>query len=59
MTKDQAIKHFGGASKLANALGITKQAVNNWDDIPDVRQYQIQVLTDGALKADRKKLSAA
>jgi hypothetical protein len=37
---------------LANALGVTKQAVNNWDVIPETRQYQVQVKSGGKLIAD-------
>jgi hypothetical protein len=53
MTKNEAIKYFGSSVALARALGITRGAVTNWGDrIPIVRQYQIQVLTDGSLLAD-------
>ena len=53
MTKDDAIKHFGTQSKLAEALGITQGSVAGWGDVPPLpRQYQIQVLTRGKLKAD-------
>jgi len=57
MTKQEAIDHFGGAKdggvrKLADALGISVQAVYDWPDeaIPIGRQYQLQVLTKGRLK---------
>ena len=57
MTKQEAIEHFGGkAINLANALGIKPSSVTQWgDEIPEVRQYQIEVLTDGKLKAERKQ----
>jgi transcriptional repressor of cell division inhibition gene dicB len=59
MTKTDAIKFFGSSSNLAKALGVTKQAVSRWpDDIPDGRQFQIEVITDGKLKADRKVAAA-
>jgi len=53
MTKDDAIKHFGSASALAEALAVTRQAVSDWQQIPLGRQYQLQVLTGGELVADR------
>ena len=54
MTLQQAINHYGTKSKLARALKVTPQAVNYWgDEIPIIRQYQIQVLTRGKLKADK------
>ena len=59
MKFEDAINYYGNQSKLAKALGITKQSVGNWvirlnGVIPLVRQYQIEVLTKGALKADKK-----
>lgn len=54
MTKQQAIIFFGSAAQLARALGITRGAVSLWQEsLPIGRQCQIEVLTGGALKADR------
>lgn len=54
MLTKQAIKHFGSAAKLARNLGISRQSVHDWgDEVPEVRQYQIEVLTNGALRAKR------
>lgn len=54
MNKQDAITFFGSKSKLAEAIGVTKQAVGQWVDIPEPRQYQIQVISNGALLADRR-----
>lgn len=54
MTKSQAIKHFGSISALAKALGVTYEAVRQWQEVPELRQYQIERLTGGDLKADQK-----
>lgn len=55
MTKSQAIKHFGSVSALAKALGTTYEAVRQWEEeIPELRQYQIEVVSRGALKAAPK-----
>jgi len=55
MTKTDAISHFGTQAALARALGIHRAAINGWgEQIPIGRQYQIEVLTCGALKADRQ-----
>ena len=63
MNKSQAIEHFGSVSALAQALGVTYEAVRQWDDVPELRQYQLEHLTGGSLTADRlptlsKKLRA-
>tara|TARA_R110001599_G_scaffold100770_8_gene258124 strand:- start:7664 stop:7837 length:174 start_codon:yes stop_codon:yes gene_type:complete len=53
MKATEAINFFGSKSKLADALGIDRSAVTLWGaKIPLGRQYQIQVLTNGKLKAD-------
>lgn len=59
MTKEQAIKYFGTASELAKSIGVTKQAVFHWKTIPDGRQAQIQIITNGALIADPINVKAA
>jgi hypothetical protein len=52
MRKADAIKVFGTAAELARALGITRQSLTSWGDtVPLARQYQIERLTGGRLKA--------
>jgi transcriptional repressor of cell division inhibition gene dicB len=50
MTKAEAIAAFGSVRKLADALGITEQAVHQWGDmdaqIPKLRAYEIRELLD-------------
>lgn len=49
MTKEEAIKAFGTARALAEAIGVTEQAVSQWGvTIPELRAYQIR-----AILADR------
>lgn len=46
MTKQEAIEWAGGsASQLAERLGITRQAISQWDDeaIPKLREMQIKI----------------
>lgn len=48
MTTEEAKEIFGGARKLAEALGITEQAVAQWGDtVPELRVYQIEVVRKG------------
>ena len=54
MTTQEAIDHYGGIKKLADALSIWPQAIYKWqaDGIPLSRQYELQIKTNGALMAD-------
>lgn len=55
MELKQAIKHFGTKAELARKMGVTRQAITGWGDgIPAGRQFQLEVLTGGKLKAERK-----
>ena len=51
----QAEQHFGNRRKLAEALGITSQAVSQWakrGQIPEGMAYKLEVITGGALKVN-------
>ncbi|WP_345845654.1 Cro/CI family transcriptional regulator [Shewanella algae] len=53
MKTSMAIDHFETATALANALGITKSSVSQWgDNVPPLRAYQLERITNGQLKAD-------
>lgn len=59
MNYQQVIRHFGTQVKTAAALGITQSTVSAWrGTVPARYQYQIEVITDGKLRAD-KALRAA
>ncbi|MBN7822227.1 Cro/CI family transcriptional regulator [Bowmanella yangjiangensis] len=52
MKKSEVLAHFKGVSKVAAALGISPGAVSQWpEDVPVLRQLQIQALTGGQLRA--------
>lgn len=53
VTFEQVLEHFGGTHEaLANALGITREAVSMWKgEIPEARAFQIEVLSGGKFKA--------
>lgn len=54
MRTKTAIKHFGSAAELARHLGISRQSIHDWgDEVPEGRQYQLEILTNGALRAKR------
>lgn len=51
MTKQQAIKWAGSATKLARLLGLSDGAVSQWGrEPPMLQQYRIQSLSDNRLK---------
>lgn len=54
MKTEDAKKHFGNGTRLAEALGVWHTTVYQWGEYPpEGRQYQIEVITGGALKAER------
>ena len=53
MTYNDALHHFGTQVKLAAALGITQPTVSAWKgEIPDAYQYQLEIITAGALRVE-------
>ena len=53
MTTEDAIKHYGTQTKLADALGIKQGSVSGWGEYPPaLRQLQLQQITRGKLKAE-------
>lgn len=54
MKTADVVAHFGGIAPLAKALGVKTQAISQWKEkVPELRSYQIEVLTGGKLKADQ------
>ena len=52
MTKQEVLDYFGGGAAVARALGISHPSVTNWTDpLPDLRQLEIERLTNGELRA--------
>jgi len=55
MTTQEAIDFFGSTKKLADFLGIWPQVVYTWGERPPMaRQYELEVRTDGQLKAEKE-----
>lgn len=55
MQKHDVLEHFGSITAIAKAIGVSHAAVSKWDEtIPQGRAYQIEVLTDGKLKANTR-----
>lgn len=63
MKPTDVIAALGGTQEAtAKALGVTQGAVSQWVQagrVPLLRQYQIETLTHGALRAERPKADAA
>ena len=56
MKTQEAIDYFGNQRKLCDALRLkARQTIHAWGEYPPAgRQYQIEILTNGALKAERQ-----
>ena len=56
MKTQDAIDHFGGRREMAEAMDITPQSTHDWGEEPPLlRQYQLEVITKGKLRANREK----
>lgn len=54
MTYHDLISHYGSQAQAARALGVPRQSVWQWKQaIPLGRQFQIELATGGALRADK------
>ena len=66
MTYDELIVHFKSQAAVARAFQdrgykLSQPSVSEWKKrgIPEPRQFQIEVLTEGALRADRPQPETA
>jgi DNA-binding transcriptional regulator YdaS (Cro superfamily) len=56
MYTNDAVQHFGGRRQLAEALGISRQAVEQWGEfVARGVAYRLQVMTGGKLVVDADK----
>jgi DNA-binding transcriptional regulator YdaS (Cro superfamily) len=57
MKKAEVLKHFEGVSRVAELLAISPSAVSQWsEELPLLRQYQIEAASGGKLKASKSSL---
>ncbi|MCT7942414.1 MULTISPECIES: Cro/CI family transcriptional regulator [Shewanella] len=55
-----AISHFGSQGALAKALNVSQPAISKWgEEVPILRAYQIEVLTQGKLKVTSPLLGSS
>lgn len=60
MLTNDAVQYYGGRRQLAEALGITRQAVEQWGKVvAKGAAYQLQVMTKNALMVDERKYKKA
>lgn len=53
MKKQDVISYFGNQEKTAIALGVKQASVSRWsEEVPLRRAFEIERITNGALKAD-------
>lgn len=57
MKTQDAIEYFGNLEGLAKAIGVDRSAPSHWgDEVPELRQYQIELASKGKLKASKPAL---
>ena len=55
MKTKEAIQYYGNIKKLADALGMWPHVIYRWGEHPPVaRQYELEVKTNGKLKAEKQ-----
>lgn len=56
MKTQDAINHFGGIKPLCKALGLkARQTIYTWGRYPPwSRQYQLEIITEGKLRAEKQ-----
>ena len=53
MDMSTVVAWYGSKAAVARALGVSAVAVTRWkDDVPPLRQLQLERMTKGALRAD-------
>ncbi len=53
MNKSSVVDFYGSQRAIANALGVSDQAISHWGDvIPKGAALELEKLTNGALKCD-------
>jgi len=56
MKTSEAIEYYGSAKALADAIGIWPHVIYRWKEYPPkARQYELEVKTNGKLKAERQE----
>ncbi len=56
MTPAEALAHFGSKAEIARVVGVQPPSVIEWFDnneIPEGRQYQLELASNGLLRADK------
>ncbi len=61
MTPNEVLRYFGTQANIAKAVGCKQSSVNGWfkdGEVPEGRQYQIELATRGFLRAEKPPLRA-
>ena len=60
MQTEIVIQHFGSAAKVAKALGISRAAISQWNEIVhELRAFQLEKITNGVLHVQHAETSGA
>jgi hypothetical protein len=61
MDAKAVVEHFGGVTATARALDVKPPSVSEWLStgiVPELRQFQIEVVTQGKFRADTPTVSS-
>ena len=56
MTPNDLLEYFGSKAEIARAFGIEPPSITDWfstGEVPETRQYQAELATNGKLRAAR------
>lgn len=55
ITKAEAVRRAGGIRQLSELLGISRQAVHKWDEIPALQRYRLKEIKPGWFRSRAQK----
>lgn len=56
MTPNDLLEYYGTKAEIARAIGVKQPSITEWfngGEVPEDRQYQIELATNGALRASK------
>jgi hypothetical protein len=58
MTKLEAIAWAGSAANLSKLINVSRAAITQWREVPELRQWQLRAMSEGKLEVDQHLLDS-